>query len=44
MRGVDEALGPLSDSDRRALRDLLRKAVAQEPDGKNPLTNGGGGR
>jgi len=44
MRGVDEALGPLSEPERRSLRDLLRKAVAHDADGKSPVANGGGAR
>jgi DNA-binding MarR family transcriptional regulator len=44
IRGVDKAMGPLSDSERRVLRDLLRKVVAQDPEWKSPVTNGGGAR
>ena len=44
IRGVDQALDPLSESERRVLRDLLRKVVAQDPEWKSPATNGGGAR
>ena len=44
IRGVGQALDPLSDAERRVLRDLLRKVVAQDPDWKINAPNGGAGR
>jgi DNA-binding MarR family transcriptional regulator len=44
LRGVDEALEPLSDGERRSLRDLLRKVVSQDSECRNPMPNGGSGR
>jgi DNA-binding MarR family transcriptional regulator len=44
IRGVDHALEPLTDSERRVLRDLLRKVVSQDPECKSQVTNGGGAR
>jgi len=43
LRGVDQALEPLSEEERRRLRDLLRKVVSQDPECKNPPLNGGAG-
>jgi DNA-binding MarR family transcriptional regulator len=34
LRGVDQALDPLSESDRRSLRDLLRRVVSEDPEHK----------
>jgi DNA-binding MarR family transcriptional regulator len=44
IRGVGQALDPLSDAERRVLRDLLRKVVSQDPDWKIHAPNGGAGR
>jgi DNA-binding MarR family transcriptional regulator len=44
VRGVDHALEPLTDDERRVLRDLLRKVVSQDPEYKSPAPNGGGAR
>jgi DNA-binding MarR family transcriptional regulator len=44
LRGVDQVLEPLSDGERRALRDLLRKVVSQDPECRSPGPNGGGTR
>jgi DNA-binding MarR family transcriptional regulator len=40
VRGVDQALEPLSEQDRRVLRDLLRKVVAQDAECKNGPLHG----
>jgi DNA-binding MarR family transcriptional regulator len=44
MRGVDQALDPLTDAERRVLRDLLRKVVSDAPELPSHASNGGGGR
>jgi len=44
IRGVDQALEPLSDAERRTLRDLLRKIVLDDPDLGASSPHGGGGR
>jgi DNA-binding MarR family transcriptional regulator len=44
IRGVDRALDTLTESERRVLRDLLRKVAAQDPEWKIHVTNGGGAR
>jgi DNA-binding MarR family transcriptional regulator len=44
VRGVDVVLEPLSGSERRALRGLLRKIVLQDPEARSDPTNGGGAR
>ena len=41
---VDHVLEPLAEPERRALRDLLRKVVLQDPEFKNGVPHGGGGR
>jgi DNA-binding MarR family transcriptional regulator len=41
---VDHVLEPLSENERRSLRDLLRKVVFQDSECKNPLRDGGAGR
>jgi len=43
LQGVDQALEPLSEDERRRLRDLLRKVVSQDPEFRNHPLNGGGG-
>jgi DNA-binding MarR family transcriptional regulator len=35
LRGVDQALEPLSEAERRRLRDLLRKVVSEDAEDKN---------
>jgi DNA-binding MarR family transcriptional regulator len=37
---VDQALLPLTEAERRVLRDLLRKVVTQDPDCKRPPRSG----
>jgi DNA-binding MarR family transcriptional regulator len=44
VRAVDQALEPLTEADRRLLRDLLHKVVSQDPECKTQLPDGNGGR
>jgi MarR family transcriptional regulator, organic hydroperoxide resistance regulator len=44
IRGVDQALDPLSEVERRTLRDLLRKIVLQDVELGPALSHGGAGR
>ena len=44
IRGVDQALEPLSEVERRTLRDLLRKIVLQDPQFGDAMSHGGAGR
>ena len=38
--GVERALEPLSDSERRSLRDMLRKVVSQDPEYQSAIQHG----
>jgi DNA-binding MarR family transcriptional regulator len=44
VRGVDQVLEPLSGSERRVLRGLLRKVVLEDPECRSDPTHGGGAR